>query len=228
MRIVVTNLSLSVALLALLWTAHVGAEPYIAGQFGAAFPQALSDIEQKQIPLPTTPHGTKSSDLALASSGVVGVKVGYYFESAKWLGIEGEYYVLSPNVKQQTVTETPPGGPTTSTLKPGANLIVNTFSLNVMTRAQLGQWEPYAGLGLAVYVAQLNMRYRESGRPPMYISSGLPGLNVEAGLRYRFLDHFAVFGEWKFNYAHFRFDSPATLDATYNVHLLVAGVGYHF
>ena len=62
----------------------------------------------------------------------------------------------------------------------------------------------------------------------MAISSGRPGLNVEAGLRYRFLNHMAVFGEWKFNHAQFQFNSPPHVDATYNVHFLVIGVGYHF
>jgi opacity protein-like surface antigen len=222
---VIISLSIGIAL---LWGVPVGAEPYIAGQVGVAFPQPLSDVELDQIPTPTTPEGTKSSDLSLATSGVYGAKAGYYFESLRWLGVEGEVYQLSPNVKQQTVSETPPGGATTTTLKPGANLIVNTVALNVVARAQFGQWEPYVGVGPAGYIAQLNMKYRELGREPLAISSGRLGLNVEAGLRYRFLNHMAVFGEWKFNYAKFQFNSPAHVDATYNVHFLVIGVGYHF
>jgi len=222
---IILGLSLGVAL---FWAVPAGAEPYIAGQVGVAFPQALSDVVLDQIPTPTTPEGTKSSDLALANSGVYGGKVGYYFESLKWLGLEGEYYQLSPNVKQQFVSETPPGGATTTTFKPGANLIVNTFVLNLVARAQLGQWEPYVGVGPAGFLAQFNLKNRELGREPLAISSGRLGLNVEAGLRYRFLNHLAVFGEWKFNHAQFQFNSPAHVDATYNVHLLVVGVGYHF
>ncbi|HEV8327520.1 MAG TPA: porin family protein [Nitrospiraceae bacterium] len=222
---VIISLSIGVAL---LWTVPAGAEPYIAGQVGAAFPQSLSNIQVSRIPTSTTPAGTESSDLALANSGVYGAKVGYYFESLRWLGIEGEVFQLSPNVKQQIVSETPPGGATTTTLKPGANLIVNTVVLNVVARTQFGQWEPYVGVGPAGFIAQLNMKYRELGRDPLAISSGRLGLNVEAGLRYRFLNHLAVFGEWKFNNARFRFDSPAHIDATYNVHFLVIGVGYHF
>jgi opacity protein-like surface antigen len=222
---VIVSLSLGVAL---FWTVPAAAEPYIAGQAGVAFPQSLSDVVLDQIPTPTTPEGTKSSDLALANSGVYGGKVGYYFESLKWLGIEGEYYQLSPNVKQQFVSETPPGGATTTTFKPGANLIVNTVAFNVVARSQFGQWEPYVGAGPAGFIAQLNMVNRELGREPLAISSGRLGLNVEAGLRYRFLNHLAVFGEWKFNHAQFQFNSPAHVDATYNVHFLVVGVGYHF
>ena len=220
-------ISLSIGVM-LLWAVTAGAEPYIAGQVGVAFPQALSEVELEEIPTPTTPDGTKSSDLALANSGMYGAKAGYYFESLRWLGIEGEFFQLSPNVKQQIVSETPPGGATTNTLKPGANLIVNTLVLNVVARAQFGQWEPYVGVGPAGFLAQLNMKYRELGREPLAISSGRPGLNVEAGLRYRFLNHMAVFGEWKFNHAQFQFNSPPHVDATYNVHFLVIGVGYHF
>lgn len=222
---VIINLSIAVAL---LWAVTASAEPYIAGQAGVAFPQALSHVELDQIPTPTTPEGTKSSDLALANSGVYGAKIGYYFESLRWLGIEGEYYQLSPNVKQQIVSETPPGGATTTTLKPGANLIVNTLGVNLVARAQFGQWEPYIGAGPAGFLAQFNMKNRELGRDPLAISSGRLGLNVEAGLRYRFLNHMAVFGEWKFNHAQFQFNSPAHVDATYNVHFLVVGFGYHF
>jgi opacity protein-like surface antigen len=213
---------------ALFWTVPADAEPYIAGQVGAAFPLPLSNVQLSRIPTPTTPADTESSDLALANSGVYGAKAGYYFESLRWLGIEGEFYQLSPNVKQQAVSETPPGGATATTLKPGANLIVNTVGVNVVARAQFGQWEPYAGVGPAGFIAQLNMKYRELGREPLSISSGILGINVEAGLRYRFLNHLAVFGEWKFNHAWFRFDSPAHIDATYDVHFLVFGVGYHF
>jgi opacity protein-like surface antigen len=213
---------------ALLWAVTAGAEPYIAGQVGVAFPQALSDVQVDQFPTPTTPAGTKSSDLALANSGVYGAKAGYYFESLRWLGIEGEFFQLSPNVKQQAVSETPPGGTTTTTLKPGANLIVNTIGVNVVARAQFGQWEPYVGAGPAGFLAQLNMVNRELGRNPFSISSGIVGVNVEAGLRYRFLNHLAVFGEWKFNHARFLFDSPPSVHADYNVHFLVFGVGYHF
>lgn len=213
---------------ALLWAVLVDAEPYIAGQAGVAFPRALSDVELDQIPTPTTPEGTRSSDLALANSGVYGAKVGYYFESLKWLGVEGEFFQLAPNVKQQVVSETLPGGATTNTLKPGANLIVNTIALNVMVRAQFGRLEPYVGVGPAGFIAQLNMNNRELGREPLAISSGRLGVNVEAGLRYRFLNHLAVFGEWKFNHAQFQFNSPAHVDATYAVHFFVVGVGYHF
>ena len=157
---VIRSLSIGVAL---LWAVTAGAEPYIAGQAGVAFPQALSEVELDQIPTPTTPEGTKSSDLALANSGMYGAKAGYYFESLKWLGIEGEYYQLSPNVKQQIVSETPPGGATTTTFKPGANLIVNTVALNVVARGQFGQWEPYVGAGPAGFIAQFNMKIGSLG-----------------------------------------------------------------
>ena len=95
---VIISLSLGVAL---LWTVSAGAEPYIAGQVGAAFPQSLSNIQMSRIPTPTTPADTKSSDLALANSGMYGAKAGYYFESLRWLGIEGEVFLLSPNVKHK-------------------------------------------------------------------------------------------------------------------------------
>ncbi len=227
MRLSATRLGILLFVLSFLGSAPTRAEWYVAVQAGATLPQPLTNIDETKIPFPSTPSGTKVSDLALKSSIMYGAKLGYYFDSVKWLGVETEVFRTSPNVKQQSVTESPPGAPSTTEVKPGANLIVTTVTLNLVARAQLGSVEPYVGVGAGGFLAQLNQENR-NGLPPLYISSGRPGLNTELGLRYRLNERLAFFGEWKFNYSHFTFDSPAIIHATYAVHHFVFGIGYHF
>lgn len=227
MRPSATRLGILLFALSFFGSAPARAEWYVAVQAGATLPQPLSNVDETGIPLPTTPSGTKVSDLALKSAIMYGAKVGYYFDSVKWLGLETEVFRASPNVKQQSVTETEPGGPSTTAVKPGANLIVTTVALNLVARAQIGSVEPYVGVGVAGFLAQLDLENR-NGLQPLYLSSGRPGLNTQFGLRYRLNERLAFFGEWKFNYSRFTFDSPAIIHATYEAHHLVVGVGYHF
>ena len=227
MRPSATRVGILLFLLSLLGSAPAQAEWYVAAQAGATLPQPLTNVDETAIPFPSTPSGTKVSDLALKSAIMYGAKVGYYFDSVKWLGLETEVFRTAPNVKQQSVTETEPGGPSTTEVKPGANLIVTTVALNLVARAQLGSVEPYVGVGAAGFLAQLNLVNR-NGLPPLSISSGRPGLSTQLGLRYRLNEKLAFFGEWKFNYSRFTFDSPAIIHATYVVNHFVVGVGYHF
>jgi len=206
----------------------VSAEWYVAGMAGGAFPNALSNVKEREFPTFNTPAGTKATDFQMANSIMAGAKVGYFFERWKWFGIEGEVYRYSPNFKQQTVTDVQPNGASNTVQRPGSNHIVTNANLNLVARAQLGAFEPYAGLGVGAFLQQWNMPNRENGYPPINISSGRTGFNVEAGLRYRIQEHFAVFSEWKFNHARPFFDSPSTVQGEYNVHFAVFGVGYHF
>jgi opacity protein-like surface antigen len=222
-----TGLGTLLFALSVLTSTPTRAEWYVAAQAGATLPQPLTNVDETAIPFPSTPSGTKVSDLALKSAIMYGAKLGYYFDSVKWLGIETEVFRTAPKVKQQSVTETEPGANPMTEVKPGANLIVTAVALNLIARAQLGSVEPYVGVGVAGFLSQLNLENR-NGLPPLSISSGRPGLNTQLGLRYRLNERLAFFGEWKFNYSRFTFDSPAIIHATYAVHHFVVGVGYHF
>lgn len=59
------------------------------------------------------------------------------------------------------------------------------------------------------------------------------GLNTQVGLHYRLTDHVALFGEWKFNYAHVNLPGQADvghfrINADTTLHHFVFGVGYRF
>lgn len=208
-----------------LWTSPSTAEPYIAAYGGITLPQSLSDIEEYKPEV--IPSGSTLSDLSLKSSAMYGAKIGYFFESRKWLGLELELFHANPHVKQQRVIETLPGSAPTEETRQGVKHFVNAIALNAITRHRFGRFEPYVGIGVAGFLAQLD-GMRRMGAPPLSISSGRAGLNTQLGLRHYMTEHLTLFGEWKFNYARFYYDSPQTVKTTYTAHHLVIGIGYHF
>ena len=197
------------------------AEMYVAGQAGATIPQNLSSVEYSAGGV--TVGG---SNLALHKSVMYGAKVGYYFDSLKWLGLETEIFNTTPNIKQQDVSI---AGVNLGTA-PGIDLRVLTWApVNVVVRYQAGAFEPYAGVGLGVFFHRASIQGPGGGS-----SSGTDvGLNTQLGLRYRVTNNLSLFGEWKFNHANLSQDdfvgaTGLKVSADYNAHILAFGVGYHF
>ena len=62
-------------------TLSVQAEMYVAGQVGASIPNKFSNVEGVD-----SSAGLTISDLSLQNSLMYGAKLGYYFDSIKWLG----------------------------------------------------------------------------------------------------------------------------------------------
>ncbi len=198
------------------------AEMYVAGQLGVTLPHSLTNVEG------IGPNaGLSFSDLSLDDSFMYGAKLGYYFESLKWLGVETEVFNSNPNLKQQSTTASGPGGSFTFT-NPGENLrVLNWSPITVVVRYQAGPFEPYAGVGMGVYFAHLS-----SGREST--SDTNVGLNTQLGLRYRVTQNLSVFGEWKTNRVKFHFDASTPnanaggFKADYGANIFAFGVGYHF
>jgi opacity protein-like surface antigen len=191
---------------------------YVAGQVGVTFPHSLNDVKWHDAGVTL-----KGNDLSLHNSVMYGGKLGYYFDSLKWLGLETEIFNTTPNLKQQNITIAGVNLGTSS----GADLRILTWApVNLVVRYQMGALEPYAGVGLGVFFSRL------SDGGPSRSSTDL-GLNTQVGLRYRVTTNLALFGEWKFNHANLSYSNlPGSggvdLSADYNAHNLVFGVGYHF
>jgi opacity protein-like surface antigen len=208
--------------LAPFFSTSANAEGYVAFQLGGNFPSSLSDVEGTQ-------NGTtvfNMSDLELKNSFLYGGKVGYYFSGLKWLGVETEAYSSTPDIKQQAVTVSFPGlGFVTGTLAE-ADLRVTTLAFNLLARVPGEKFQPYAGVGLGIFFAGIDS---SSG---LDSDNAVPGLNILAGARYLLTKNLGLFGEYKFNHAHFSFDVTgvpgAVLEADYNAHILAFGVSYHF
>ena len=196
---------------------HAKAEMYVAGQVGVTLPHDLSNVEWS-----AGGFTAKGNDLSLHNSLMYGGKLGYYFDSLKWLGVETEVFNTTPHVKQQNWTI---GGLNLGTV-PGLDFRVLTWApVNIVVRHQMGPFEPYAGVGLGVFFSRLSTEGFSS-------SSTDVGLNTQLGLRYRVTTNLAVFGEWKFNHANLNHTNlqgtGLDVSADYNAHNLVFGVGYHF
>ncbi len=198
------------------------AEMYVAGQVGVTFPNDLARVHG------TGPNaGTSFSDVSLQDSVMYGAKLGYYFESMKWLGLETEVFNTNPNAKQQNITASGPAGSVTFN-NPGSTLrVLNWSPVTVVMRYQAGQFEPYAGVGMGVYFAHLSSGGEST-------SDTNVGVNTQLGLRYKVTQNLSVFGEWKTNFVKFHFDALAPnrnaggFKADYGVNILAFGVGYHF
>ncbi len=193
------NLSLivlSVFLAFGLTTFHdqANAELYAGFMAGGAFPSDFSDVEGRGLLA-----GDTFGDFSLKNSGMVGGKLGYYFPNLQWLGVETEVFYARPSFKDQTVSGTGPGGPSSLTTL-GATLDVVTWALNGVVRYPGKRFQPYAGLGLGIFFAELGLATGSSS------DNGVPGLNALIGGRYLITSHLAVFAEYKYNRASFTFD----------------------
>jgi opacity protein-like surface antigen len=152
-----------------------------------------------------------------------GAKLGYYFDSLKWLGVETEVFNATPHLKQQNLTI---GGVDLGTVSGTHARVLTWAPMNIVVRYQAGAFEPYAGVGLGVFFSRFSDSTGSS-------SSTDVGLNTQLGLRYRVTTNLALLGEWKYNRAnlsHSNFLGATGLDvsADYSAHNLVFGVGYHF
>lgn len=214
----------SVAVGVLCLTLPVQAEMYVAGQAGISIPNKFSNVEGVD-----SLAGATFSDLSLQNSVIYGAKLGYYFDSMKWLGVETEVFNSTPHLKQQDVTASVGAASATANLPGQYVRVLNWAPINIVVRYQIGQLEPYAGIGMGVFFANL-----KDGASEESSSSTEVGLNTQLGLRYLVTKNVSVFGEWKYNRANFNFSESSPTQATggfkgdYSANILAFGVGYHF
>jgi opacity protein-like surface antigen len=190
-------------------------ERYVAVFGGASLSQSFTNV-----------HGVgdnasvKVSDLALARSGIGGVKLGFSPGGAKWLAMETEVFYSSPHIKQQTITAMGGSG-TASTDAPGSHTRMATWAFNWILRYP-GEWiQPYAGAGLGIFWGRL----ADPGGTSSADTS--PGLNALAGLRVKMGQHLVLFSEYKYNRASFDF-SNTDFHVLYQAHYVVGGLGWSF
>jgi opacity protein-like surface antigen len=222
----VTGLSFVVVgvLCVTLFSRPVQAEMYVAGQMGVSIPNRFSNIQGVD-----SSAGLTVSDLSLQNSFVYGAKLGYYFDSMKWLGVETEVFNSTPHFKQQDAAISVPGFSATLNLTGQSLRVLNWAPVNVVVRHQMGQFEPYAGVGMGVFFANI-----KDGQTGESSSSTNVGLNTQLGLRYLVTENVSLFGEWKYSRASFNFSPSSPTQATggvkgdYSANILAFGVGYHF
>ncbi|RMH32285.1 MAG: porin family protein [Nitrospirae bacterium] len=202
----------------------VRAELYVGAQVGGNFPSDFSDVNGVGAR-----SGVTLSDLDLDNSVVFGGKVGYFFPSIPWLGIESEVYTATPDLPSQTATAsasvtvfgTTITGSGSITL-PSADVRVTTWANLIQVRYPGSAIQPYAGVGLGVFFADIDGTGFSD-------SDTAPGLVVNTGLRWYVTKRIAVFGEYKYNFVSLEFDDPTvSVEGDYSAHNVVGGISFHF
>lgn len=201
------------------------AESYVAGQFGLTVPSMSGGLTNVDL-TGSFPEGSTFSDNALKSSLLFGAKLGHFFNRAPWFGLETEAFMTNPHIKQQPLTLTVPPVSATAEL-PGAYFRVVTWApVNLVFRYPGKRLQPYVAIGPGLFFARIKDPNSSDSQSDTRL-----GLNTQVGIRYFVTRHFALFGEWKFNHARFRFDEKPDyfgFNGTYNMHHFVLGLGYHF
>jgi opacity protein-like surface antigen len=207
---------------AFMLPAAAHSELYIAGQLGGAFPGKLDNAKGTG-----SRSGDTFSSFDLTNSFVIGGKIGYFLDSHPWLGVDLDGYTTTPKIKQQTIQRTFTSGGVTFTQninQKEAELRVTTVALNLMLRYPGETWQPYVGGGPGFF--------RTTGKDFFTDTSTGVGFNFVAGLRVFVIKHLAVFGEFKYFGAKFKFDNAfgpgAGIEEDYKASQIVAGVSYHF
>lgn len=231
-----------------LLASNAKAETYIAGQVGATIPQRLSNISGTEnifypaSPTPTSLFPNASvTDAKLQTSVMYGLKLGHYFDSVRWLGVETEVFNTTTHFERQIVTLSQSALGSFQEDQLGINTRVTTWAFNLVARYPGERLQPYIGAGLGLFFVHITGSGR-SGINPAVPGSGVngpdfsqssttTGLNTQLGLRFLVTQHVSMFGEWKFNHTTVEFDQIRSLrdvSADLNIHNLVFGIGYHF
>lgn len=227
------NIALGATFLTIIFQAALSpsmtlAESYVAGTLGVTMPQSLSNGVTTQDGI----SGLDISDQALKSSLNLGAKLGHYFSKARWLGVETGVSYTTPHIKEGSLTFTGPGGSLTSPTLPGVHQRMVIWDVvTFMLRYPGNRFQPYVGVGPALFFASLNGPTAPPGQSATAI-----GLNAEAGARYFITRHWALFGEGTYNRARLNYNSndsdpaadPFAFRATYSAFTLSLGISYHF
>jgi hypothetical protein len=226
-RFVITSL-LALLMPIVLFVPQAYAETYVAGQLGMTFPQALSSGD-------VTQHGigglTIDSDQSLKNSLMLGAKLGHYFTRARWVGIETGLSFANPHVKEGLLTLSGPGGSASGVFSGVHHRMIIWDVATLMFRYPGYRFQPYVGVGPALFLAKLS----GPGAPPGQSATAI-GLNAEIGARYYITRRWALFGEGQYHHTRLGYTSnddnaaadPFGFRATYSALTVSLGISYHF
>ena len=98
------------------------------------------------------------------------MKVGYFFVSRPWLGLETDVFTLKPDVKQQDVVGGKAGEPVFVDTLPRIPLRLMTWAANFIIRSpsMSDVFQPYGGMGYALFVVNSS----QAGESNVHLSHG--------------------------------------------------------
>lgn len=240
-----TFLQVSFALILIVPTAY--SEIYIGGQIGTTLfgdNNKLARVDLTDLGGPPgstlSPPGSMSGR-DLASSPMLGGKIGYYFPQVPWFGLEAEAYYRTPHIEEQSTRVSilqgsilngvgpVPGGDIIGSLPGDHFRVITVAPFNLMLRYHKTRLQPYLGIGPGIFLARVKTTV--SGFEGTQSSTRV-GLNVKFGGEYFFTRHISGFGEVRYNYAALNFDANDAgafgFRAIYNPIIFSFGINYHF
>ena len=169
---------------------------------------------------------------------VGGLKIGYFFNSVKFLGLEVENSVNRTPVRSQNVTLSTPVAGSNRAILPDDPWLNYTMALHLVARygffpdqeVPFGRLQPYVGFGPG-FVFIFDRMHTSADFAP----------DVMAGIRFMMLKNVSAFVEYKYSHVwgadleHHVIAFPnlptelkGSASFDYDSHKIVAGVAYHF
>lgn len=189
-------------------SARAWAEWYVAGQLGVTFADRLTHITGTG-----SLTGLAAPDFDLKNSLTYGAKLGY-FPQHGWLGFELDAFQTTPHIKNLDDI-------------PGIHFRVTSVGVNLLARYPGLTYQPYLGIGPAILIGHIGDSATTQSDSDVTV-----GLNALAGIRAFLTPSVALFTEYKYNQATFRFSEAfgpvGGFEGNYRVQHVLVGVSYHF
>lgn len=211
---------LATGILSSLFATTAQAEWYIGAYGGLSYPGSFTNVTLSDPVLGGGVSSVRTNDLELKTTLAGGVKAGYFFKRWPWLGVETDALTLKPDVKEQDVVGGKSKGPVFVDRLQRIPLRLTSLAANLIIRSpSLSEvFQPYGGMGYAVFIANST----QAGESNVHVSHGF---NMIAGARYTLTEHWAFFGEFKYNRSTLRFSG---LRGDYDAQTFVFGIMWHF
>ena len=164
----------------------------------------------------------------------VGIRGGYWLDSAPWLGFAFDLSYFDPDEDVSLL-------PVKLDVFPISALLMLRFPLLKSAAYPRGRLQPYAGVGPSAFVTTAKIKLKEAGAPENFSDTTVNlGLDVRGGVNFHFTGQdwpgsLAIFLEYRFTYfepSDFKDDIggvPIELELDrLDTHHIVAGVGWYF
>lgn len=216
----------------------VSAESYAGVALGVSLGGDYDDISG------TTAAGVKGTltDLDSDESFMYGFKMGHYFKSIPWLGVEFNFSQSDPDIDKQSATTTGTAGifgTTTGQAELNAENLT-TFGFLAMLRATeeqskiLFNVQPYLGVGFGVNSVNLSEGIATTtagaavGKANLESDTSI-GFLLTAGLNYNITDRIKAYGEYKYTEGNFDMTTETVkYEFDLDDHALMFGLAYGF
>jgi len=211
------KVALPVVLAAVIFLAGAGhaqsyrpASPFYFGIFGGY-------VAPEDMTWTSTVTGT-SADLALDSSGMMGLKFGYILPQARALAFEMEWnYMFEQSIPPQVI----------SGVRESGDVYLNNFMVNLILRYPEGRIHPYIGGGIGA--SSMNIQNTESigGAVVNVAEESATGFAWQflAGINFELAPNLSA----DLAYRYFGTNPDFTvIDVDYRTHAVTLGLNFHF